>query len=85
MDSKSDKSWLLGLGRGPAGHDRVFAVGTNAKKMVSQHSGVYSLVTGKAEWRFRLRLYPVLRTAGSLLEEPADCGIAKNQLAMAVR
>src|SRR5208283_248396 len=35
MDSKSGKSWLFGLGRGPAGHDRVFAVGANAKMLAS--------------------------------------------------
>lgn len=39
MDSKSDKSWLFGLCRGPAGHDRVFAVGTNVKKLVSRAFG----------------------------------------------
>jgi hypothetical protein len=32
MDSKSGRSWVFGLGRGHAGHDRAFAVGTNAKK-----------------------------------------------------
>jgi hypothetical protein len=35
MDSKSGKSWLFGLYRGPAGHDRVFAVGANTKRLVS--------------------------------------------------
>jgi hypothetical protein len=43
MDAKSDKSWLLGLDRGPAGHDRVFAVGTNARRMASRAlSGIFS-------------------------------------------
>lgn len=53
MDSKLGKSWLIGLGKGPAGHDRVFAVGTNAEKTVNQHSGGYSLATGKAKWKSR--------------------------------
>ena len=51
MDSKSGESGFSGLGRGRAGYDRVFTVGTNAKKMVTQHSGVYSLVTGKTKWK----------------------------------
>jgi tetratricopeptide (TPR) repeat protein len=43
-------------GRGPARHVRCFAVGTNAKTVTSQRSGVYSLVTGKAEWNSRLKV-----------------------------
>lgn len=39
MDSKSGKSWLFILGRGPAGCDRVFAVGTNANKVASRALG----------------------------------------------
>jgi hypothetical protein len=54
MDSKSGRSWVFGLGRGPAGHDRAFAVGTNAKRWRAGHSGVYSLATGQAKWKFRL-------------------------------
>ena len=39
MDSKSGKSWLFGLCRGPAEHDRVFAVGANAKMLASRTLG----------------------------------------------
>jgi hypothetical protein len=31
MASKSAKSWLIDLGKGPAGHNMVFAIGANAK------------------------------------------------------
>src|ERR1035441_9004351 len=36
------------------GDDRVFAVGTNAKRWRARYSGAYSLVAGQAKWRFRL-------------------------------
>jgi len=54
MGPKSIKSRLFGLDRGLAEHDRVFAVGTNAKKWCAGHSEVYSLVTGQAKWKSRL-------------------------------
>jgi hypothetical protein len=51
MDSKSGKSWLLGLGRGPAGQEGGFAVETNAKKIAHPALGVYSAAAGKAKWK----------------------------------
>jgi hypothetical protein len=43
MDSQSGKSWLFGLGGGPGGDEKVFAVGTNAKNVASRVlGGVFS-------------------------------------------
>ena len=33
--------------------NKVFAVGTNAKKVASRALGIYSLVAGQAKWKFR--------------------------------
>ncbi len=33
------KSWLFGLGKGRVAHDRVFGLGTNAKKIASGGNG----------------------------------------------
>ena len=44
------------MGRGPAGQEAGFAVGTNAKRWRAGHSGVYSFVAGQAKWKSRLNL-----------------------------
>jgi hypothetical protein len=43
-----DVSW-------PCGDDKVFAVGTNAKKVAPNTQGIYSLVSGRAEWKLRVK------------------------------
>src|SRR5450631_2154828 len=52
--SKSDKSRLFGLGKGPAGQEGGFAVGTNAKKVASRALRVYSSAARQAKWKSRL-------------------------------
>jgi hypothetical protein len=53
MDSKSAKSWLFGLGRGPAGTTGSLPLERMRKRRRAGHSAVYSLVAGQAKWKFR--------------------------------
>ena len=55
MDPKSGKSSPFDLGRGPAGHDRVMPLERMPKNGEPGTRGVYSLVTGQAKWKSRLR------------------------------
>ena len=52
MDSKSGKSWFLGLGRGPAGTTWSSPLERMRKGWRAGHSGVYSSVAEHAKWKF---------------------------------
>jgi len=60
MDSKSGKSWLFGLGRGPAGRQGLRRW-NECEKGGERAFGVLSLVAGQAKWKFQLKRKTRLR------------------------
>ena len=53
MDSKSGKSWLFGLGRGPERTAGSLPLERMRKRRRAGHLGVSFLVAGQAKWKFR--------------------------------